>query len=605
MSFTYGNFYGLTGIMALYADPAQINKMLHVPSISADARESLTALYQELNAIKSVFDPTNTDEAIPHASVSIDKNSEEAAKYLRGYNNYLAYVEQQAALYTSTDTPTDDLGMDDMDFGSDGFAGEPTDKTSLFVDVDDLDLEASDNNSDTDLGLDDMDFNAAEEQGPLAEEQEEVTLFSTYNQVYDSESGNIDLIKWGEIYPESYDTDEQRAKQLTWGAAIKRMKTESKDPLTAKFIAQRKKLPTIVANCSMSQQLKSIIRNAMGSDLSYVSTSFEEEFALKLLDSIHRKAMEPARVSLGGENTPKLDLLLKLLKDAINAPSNAYIKRFGVSMSELALWNTRTPYVINSMVIKFADNLLNMDALRKSKPEDAIKTIQHLLADCNYLLGEDNSDIKTGSSEEDIEDLFNSCEDSPVMTPQICEAFLRDKFMLSNTEIVDVSGMLTKFITYGMNCGDDDSIRLHALKTLLASQENLMFAYHAYVTANSSIQQLSSELLRIYSSCLADDSDPLNVRTLDFTDDEVYTKLQDAMLSLFKGFVLRTGLCGCSLCFFDKMYAMTSQMRPAIISTAPVKFTAPGYERAHNAIFLFRGYLRSVLRRINRMCKEA
>lgn len=621
MSFSYGNFYGLTGILALYADPAQFNKMLQVPSISVDARESLTSLYHELYAIKMIFDPNNSDESIPHASVTVDKNSEEAINYLRGYNNYITYREQQASMFEAPVAQVDladptALDLDDMDFGA-ADDTESTTKTTMFVEDLDTSIEGDagistdllgDFESDTDLGLDDMDFSGVAEEdatSSLAESAEEVTIFSTYNQVFNAETGEIDLIKWGEIYPASYDTEEQREKQLTWGAAIKRMKKESDDPNSAKFIAQRKLLPTIVANCSMSQQLKTSIRSALGADLSYVCSSFEEDFAVKLLDSIHKKATEPARISLDGENAPKLDLLLKLLKNAINAPSNAYIKRFGVSMSELALWNTRTPYVINSMIIKFVDNLLDVSSLRKIKATDAITTIQHLITDCDYLLGRDNSDIKEGSSEADIEELFSSCELSPVSTKQLCEAFLRDKFTLSNTEIADIADMLTKFMQYGMNTDTETNQRLNAMTTLLTSQENLIFAYHAYITAESAVQQLGSELLRIYNSCLAEDEDPLEIKSINFAGDEVYLKMQYAMLSLFKGFVMRTGLCGCSLCYFDKMYAMTCQMRPAIIGTSPVKFNTPGYERAYNAVTLFRGYLESMLRRIKRMCKEA
>lgn len=610
MGFTYGNFYGLTGILALYADPAQFYKMLQVPSISVDARESLTSLYQELYALKMVFDPSNTDEDIPHASVTVDKNSEEAVKYLRGYNNYLTYKEQRAGLsaIVDTDVSVDAINVDDIDLAFDSTSdSDSSDKTSVFlddVDVDDMDFSAATESTDSyaDLGVDDMDFNlAGNDASPVAEE---VTLFSTYNQVYDPETGEIDLVMWGELYPDTFDSEEQKANQLSWGAAVKRMKKESDDPNTVKFIAQRKKLPTIVANCSMSQKLKSSIRNALGSDLNYDASSFEEEFALKLLDSLHRKAFEPARISLDGENAPKLDLLLKLLKEAINAPSNAYIKRFGVSMSELALWNTRTPYVINSMVIKFVNNLLDVSAMRRMKAADAMKTIQHLLTDCDYLLGVNNEDVKEGSTDEDINEFFTSCELSPIMVDQLCTGFLQEKFSLSNTEIADISAMLTRFIQYGMNTNSEPNERLNVLKTLLTSQENLIFAYHAYVTAESAVQQLGSDLLRIYSSCVTEDEDPLEIKSISLADNEAYLKLQYAMLSLFKGFVMRTGLCGCSLCYFDKMYAMTCQMRPAIIGTAPVKFTAPGYERAYNAVLLFKGYLKSTLRRIKRMCKE-
>lgn len=620
MSFNFGNFYGLTGVMALYADPAQFSKMLQVPSISADARESLINLYQELYAIKMVFDPTNTDESIPHASVAVDKSSEEAIKYLRGYNNYIAYTEQQMAMF---ETPTEDidlgeptdLDLDGMDFDAVDIT-ESVNKTSMFVDdlvdiTSDIDVMSSDalmsTEGDSALGLEDMDLDdiAPEDSLNLADPTDEVTLFSTYNQVFNPETGEIDLIKWGELYPESYDSEEQQAKQLAWGAAIKRMKKETDDPNNAKFIAQRKKLPTVVANCSLSQQLKSSIRSALNSNVDYATSAFEEEFAMKLLDSIHRKATEPARISLDGENSPKLDLLLSLLESAINAPSNAYIKRFGVSMSELALWNTRTPYVINSMVIKFVDSLLDVSNLNKRKAEDAINTIQHLLTDCDYLLGVNNSDIKEGSSNSEIAELFSACELSPASADAVCEAFLQEKFSLTKTENAEIAAMLARFIRYGINTGADSEQRLHTLETLLVSQENLVFAHHAYITAESATQQLSSELLRIYYACAGAEEDPLGLRALDFTGDSVYPQMQHAMLSLFKGFVLRTGICGCSLCYFDKMYAMTCQIRPAIISTAPVKFTTPGYERAYNAILLFKGYLRSTLNRINRMCKGA
>ena len=154
MSFSYGSFYGMTGIHALFADVGLFATMLKSDNLSTDTRESLINLYSEVVALKQVFDVNNVDPTIPHVSVAVDKDSVEAINFLRGYNNYLNYKRMESENLAVTN---DEISIDDLD--SIDLPTEDSGHTNVFVS--DISTDDSGLGLDADLDMDmDLDMSA-------------------------------------------------------------------------------------------------------------------------------------------------------------------------------------------------------------------------------------------------------------------------------------------------------------------------------------------------------------------------------------------------------------------------------------------------------------
>lgn len=552
MQFSYGSLYGMTGILALFSDVQAFSKALQIGNLNLNTKTYLLNLYDELLALQKIFSSDNTDGDLPHVIVSVDSDSQQAKAFLRGYNNYLNYLVESKKLEMAIESADfTDTKLDSVMSTIDDING-----TSIFNDSVDLSLDDLDLNSNS-LSLDDqlnLDVDIAEDETTLVRESK--TLLTTYEQVLNTNTNIVDLVAWGNLY-QAAETSEDTYESLTWGQAMRKLKADAtgktlavakqglmglevSEEVSREFLKQREQLPKVIVSYEVSTELSKIIRKAAG--LTTQISDVDNKNILSFLREIQYRISEPAMLSLGSEQQPKLKLLIDLVQQAIMT-SGSSKKYIGVDIADLQTWNSSSESSIIWRVNNQMANIINSNLSEKQ--------LDNLITECNTMLGDEQDTSFIALTDDEIDYLSSSQGQSIEYIKDI----ILSKFYIQASLADDV----TEFIINILKLSDYEQSRRKLLRSLMSSRDMLLFVFYLHKAVTTAETNLTNTLKNIFS-----DND---------NDIENYN-------SFFRQFTLNTGICGCCLNASVRMFTMLQQLGSALLKTQEVAFSRekPAYE---------------------------
>lgn len=561
MEFSYGSLYGMTGALALFSDVQAFAKALQVGNLNLNTKTYLLNLYDELLALRKIFNANTTDANIPHIIVSVDNESPQTIDFLCGYNNYLNYLTETKKLDDAIESVSvDNIELDNIMNSLDAIeeGSDNTSLTNLFnndISLDNIDMQDLSSDTGT-LGLD-LDLDIAEDNSASSIETENKTLFTTYEQVFDPSTNTIDLISWGRLYPQS-EISESTYETLTWGQAMRKMKADATgkslvgsgqglmslevdQELSRDFLRQKDQLPKVIVSYEVSSDLLKIIRKAAG--VVTQTSDIDNKNILALLREIHSRAIEPVMLSLGSVQKPKLDLLIDLVEQAIQSTSDSGRKYIGVDVADLQMWNSNNEasivWRVNNQMAKIMNGKLSE------------KQLKNLIDECDILLGNTQTADGAALTEDDIEFI---CSSQTSVADSIKD-ILMSKFNIQTSLVDEIAIFVDKFLALT----DSEQSKRTILQNLMCSRDVLLFMYYLYKAIITAETNLINTVKNILSSNGEDKEDYNN---------------------LFRQFTLNTGICGCYLSASTRMYNMLQQLSSALLKTQIVSFSRekPVYE---------------------------
>lgn len=559
MEFSYGSLYGMTGALALFSDVQAFAKALQVGNLNLNTKTYLLNLYDELLALRKIFNANTTDVNIPHIIVSVDNESQQTMNFLCGYNNYLNYLTETKKLDDAIESVSvDNIELDNIMNSIDAIeeSSDNTSLTNLFnsnIDLDNIDIQDLSNDTDT-LGLD---LDIAEDNSESSIETENKTLFTTYEQVFDPSTNTIDLISWGRLYPQA-EISESTYETLTWGQAMRKMKADATgkslagskqglmslevdQELSRDFLRQKEQLPKVIVSYEVSGDLLKTIRKAAG--VVTQTSDIDNKNILALLREMYSRAIEPVMLSLGSVQKPKLDLLIDLVEQAIQSTSGSGRKYIGVDVADLQMWNSNNEasivWRVNNQMAKIMNGKLSE------------KQLKNLIDECDILLGNTQTADGASLTEDDIEFI---CSSQTSVIDSIKD-ILMSKFNIQASLVDEIAIFVDKFLALT----DYEQSKRTILQNLMCSRDVLLFMYYLYKAIITAETNLMNTVKNILSSSGEDKEDYNN---------------------LFRQFTLNTGICGCYLSASTRMYNMLQQLSSALLKTQIVSFSRekPVYE---------------------------
>lgn len=597
MSFSYGSFYGMTGILSLYTSPDSFDAILTAGTLSRDTRYRLMNLYQELYSIKQVFSNTNladkskTSDDIPKLIVSTDVNHTRAKNYLRGLNNYLncheLFQRSQSEMCDNQNMRTEAVSTTSV-FSSDAEALDFDLDSSETLDFDNVESLDFDDSAQSDINSDFLNLDSVEATS------DETSLLMAYEQYL--EQGKINLEEFGRQYKDPNFDD---YKDYSWTEAMKVLRNLKNDlvqelesaqsedavqinkelSLIASFIEQKRNLPCIITRCSLPPLLKQQISKVFG-----FSSIDNDTNVLKLLNAIYSHAYEPVAAIGSNETVPLIDRHLAAIQRAINTEDNMRSTRFSRPMSTIRLWETAEYnsifHTISSILEKSFD-----DSIKRKE-----EVIQELMHDCDDLLGKQvNSEFQNVTySAEDINSLLsaNGREYTDYMTVCNKSSSKLDK---------DVQISFLEFLVDTCLTIKSISDPIAFIQRATSSDDNIKFLY----TLKVALQRATFEFVNVVKECCND--------LLEFeSDDTLNINLSNSdklnLIELFKKFTVFTGICGCTFDPVNIMIATIQQTDSAVAYVKPVVFTKS--DNAYKALAVMRRNLQSTLTRLRRMTER-
>lgn len=613
MSFSYGSFYGMTGILSLYTSPGSFDAVLTAGTLSRDTRYRLMNLYQELHSLKQVFENTNLadkiSDDIPKLIVSTDVNHTRAKNYLQGLNNYLncrtfakksdsgnsvehgdaVQSVEKSSFFSSAEETLDFDSTASLDFDGVGSLDFDNADSLNFNDAESLDFSSSESLEFDALEQPDLNDGDFLDLDSIESTSDEMNLFTAYEQGLSS--GDLNLEEFGKQYTEQ-NIDGYRT--YSWTEALKELR-KLKNDLTAEldnaqtdaavdikkdlalitsFVEQKKKLPCTITRCSLPPLLKQQITKVFG-----FSNIDNDTDILKLLNAIYLRAYEPVATD-SGETIPLIDKYLSAIQQAINAEDNTRSARFSVPMSTIRLWETAEYGAIFRTISGILERSFEGSIDHKEE------LIQGLIRDCDDLLGV--------QSEDKSQDCIYSAKDIIKLLEapsRECTDYLA-VYNKSNSKLdKDIQTSFLEFlidISYSFNYGKD---RVAFIQRATSSDDNIKFLYALKTALQGALSDFMATIRENCADLLSSTDELLSIN-LSNTD-----KL--ALIDFFKKFTVFTGICGCTFDPLRTMIATMQQTDTAVAYVKPVVFTER--TNAFKALAVMKRNLQSTLHRLRRI----